>query len=141
MIPQAHSVWNSRVTRVGSGVLQMTPPATPESVETLSQQTSTGSSDAGDGFQVTVFIQDVRDQRLRLTSAIPVTVERWAGSVTAYNADLEDFGYGDSEAEAIGAFCDSLVDLYFILKEEGEENLGPLPLRQWRHLQRIIEEV
>jgi hypothetical protein len=88
----------------------------------------------------TIFMSDLREDGLQLTAAIPVRIEADEGAYSAYNPDLEVFGIGDSEAEALDDFRTAVSDLYRLLKEEGEANLGPLPRRQWRYLRAILRE-
>ena len=86
-------------------------------------------------------IADLNDSRLRLNSILPVTVEFWGNTVVACHSDSEQFGYGASESEALESLRNCLVDLYFLLKDEGESNLGPLPARLWRFLKTHVDEV
>lgn len=83
-------------------------------------------------------ISDLRDTRVTLSVPVPVRLEYWGESVTAYNADCEQFGYGNSEQEALDMFCDCVVELYLFLKSEGKSKLGPVPRRHWNYLNRII---
>lgn len=88
----------------------------------------------------TIFIHDLGDRRLALEAAIPVALDFWPGSsVTACCYDLEDFGAGQDEFSALADLKESLVDLYFLLKNDADR-LGPLPQRHWDYLQSIITE-
>jgi hypothetical protein len=86
-------------------------------------------------------LRDLGDPRLQLTDDIIVAIDVTDGVYTAYCHDLDDFGTGSSEADVLADFKASAVDLYFLLKESGEPNLGPLPLAHWRFLKRIIREL
>lgn len=89
----------------------------------------------------TIRIRDLADSRLHLIEDLLVTLELCEGIYTAYNYDLDQFGYGQSEPEALDDFRTSVVDEYFFYKGENKANLGPVPLRHWSYLQRIIREI
>ncbi len=93
------------------------------------------------GFKWRVPMKDLGDDRIVLTAPLEIIVEFWGKTVIAYNFDLDQFGYGDSENEAFESLRNCISDLYFILKEEGESNLGPIPLRHWRYLKSIVKEL
>lgn len=90
-------------------------------------------------YSKTAFIQDLGDPRVTLLRSIPVSVDFWPDHVTARSFDIEEFGVGADEFEAVRELKASLADLYFLLKNE-QGNLGPLPQRQWEFLRRIIRE-
>ena len=94
------------------------------------------------GQHLTRFVQvaDLHDGRLRLKSILPVTIEYFGDTVIASNADIDQFGYGDNESEALDSLRDCIVDLYFILRNETEATLGPLPARHWLFLKSVVEE-
>ena len=87
-----------------------------------------------------LFIDDLRNEDLRLVKAIPVRIDFWEGTYSAYNSDIEVFGTGATETEALDDFRFAVADLYRFFEGEGEENLGPLPLRQWRYLSAIVKK-
>lgn len=87
----------------------------------------------------TAFIQDLGDPRVALLRSIPVSIDFWPDHVTASSFDIEEFGVGTDEFEAVRELKASLTDLYFLLKTE-QGNLGPLPQRQWEFLRGIIRE-
>ena len=87
----------------------------------------------------TVLIPDLGDERLSLQNLLPVTVEYIDKQVTVYSHDLGEFAFAIDEIDAVDEFKASIVDLYFLLKEE-QNNLGPLPLKHWNFLKSIIHE-
>lgn len=87
----------------------------------------------------TAFIQDLGDPRVTLLRSIPVSIDFRPDHVTAGSFDIEEFGSGADEFEAVHDLKASLVALYFLLKSE-QGNLGPLPKRQWEFLRGIIQE-
>ncbi len=87
----------------------------------------------------TVFIRDLADPRVSLNGPIPVTVENLGDQVTVYSWDTGDFGVGQDEQTAIDQFRASVVDLYYVLKDE-QQALGPLPQQQWDFLRTVIDE-
>ncbi|MCH8843329.1 MAG: hypothetical protein IID61_10165 [SAR324 cluster bacterium] len=88
----------------------------------------------------TILIQDLQDDRLSLRRAIPVRIDHGDDVYTAQNMDSEVFGTGATEIEALDDFRSALVDLYNLLKDEGEANLGPVPLNQWRYLRDVLKD-
>lgn len=87
----------------------------------------------------TIFIRDLGDARVSLLEALPISIECWSKRITVYSPDIGEFAFGDDEVDAIDDFKSSVVDLYFLLKDE-QNNLGPLPLRHWNFLRTIIQE-
>lgn len=83
-------------------------------------------------------IQDLRESGLRLTAPLYVTVEP-GENVVVSNADLDIFGYGETEDEALRDFCQCVSETYFELKEE-QDSLGPHMERIWNYLSRAIIE-
>ena len=90
--------------------------------------------------QKTVFIRDLADARVSVAEAIPVALEFWDNLVTACCHDLEEFEVAGDEFTALEQLKASIVDLYFLLKSE-QKDLGPLPLRQWNYLRRMVREI
>jgi len=88
----------------------------------------------------TIFIQDLGHSKVSLMRPFAVSIESSAGQVIAYSPDLNDFSVAYSEFDAIDEFKASMVDLYFLLKDE-KDNLGPLPTRQWNLLRAFIREI
>jgi hypothetical protein len=84
-------------------------------------------------------IQDLRHRSLRLVAPLYVVVEDEAEAVVASNADLDVFGYGDTEAEALEDLRDAIVETYFELREDSHR-LGPHLENIWQYLDRIIFE-
>ena len=87
----------------------------------------------------THLISDLADLRLSLKEFLPVEIEYDGIQFIVYSQDLDEFSSGPDEPEAINEFKQSVVDIYFLLKEEND-NLGPLPQIHWNYLRRIIEE-
>jgi hypothetical protein len=70
---------------------------------------------------------------------LPVTLEFTGDVVVAISYDLEEFGCGHDELEALKDLRESIRNLYYLFKDE-KDNLGPLPRRQWNFLENIIIE-
>ena len=87
----------------------------------------------------TVFIADLGNAKVALLRSIPVAVDFWPDHVSACSFDIEEFGLGNDEFEAVTDLKASIVDLYVLLRNE-QPNLGPLPRRQWEFLKGIIRE-
>lgn len=65
----------------------------------------------------------IHDPRLRVKRAIPVEITRKGKTVTAYCANLEEFGYGLNVSASLEDLAKTLSELYFSLEEQ-PENLG-----------------
>lgn len=78
-------------------------------------------------------LQDLRNEKLRLVAPLFITIEEQDDLVVASNADLDVFGYGDTEAEALQDLRDVIVETYLDLKTE-QGNLGPYMQTVWGYL-------
>jgi len=85
-------------------------------------------------------LQDLRAVGLRLVAPLYITIEEQDGTVVATNVDLDAFGYGDTEAEALQDLREVIVETYFDLKAN-QTNLGPHLQTIWRYLNRIVLEL
>ena len=83
-------------------------------------------------------VQDLRDPALRLLSPLYVTVEG-NDPVLVNHSDLDIFGCGDTEGEAIDDFCRCVVETFWELKAQAG-NLGPHLERIWGYLSKIVAE-
>jgi hypothetical protein len=88
----------------------------------------------------TIFIQDLGDARVSLRRPLPMVVESWGAKTSVYSPDTGDFSVAIDEGAALDELRSSVVDLYFLLKDE-QANLGPLPLRHWNFLRSVIDEI
>lgn len=87
----------------------------------------------------TIMLSDLKNDRLLLICPIPIYLEYDGDKVIANYYDTESFGYGDTEYEAINDLCRELAETYHDLQADSD-NLGTLPEKWWKHLQRIIRE-
>ncbi len=87
----------------------------------------------------TIFIQDLGDVRVSLREPLAVSIETCPDHVTAYSYDLGEFAFANDELDALDEFKASIVDLYFLLRDE-QDNLGPLPLKHWNFLKSVVQE-
>ena len=85
----------------------------------------------------TRIVQDLRHPRLMLLAPIYVTVEEQDNVVVVSNADVDIFGYGDTEAEALQDFRGIVAETYYDLQPERDE-LSPHLADVWQHLQRGV---
>jgi len=65
-----------------------------------------------------LFIHSLHDSRLELNVPIPISVEYDNYQFVAYAPDSDIYGSGDTEYEAIDDLRQSIVELYFDLKNE-----------------------
>lgn len=59
-----------------------------------------------------MIIQDLRQPDLRLTVPLYVTVEP-GETIVVSHSDLDTFGYGEIENEAITDFCECVAETYW----------------------------
>lgn len=81
------------------------------------------------------------DETLYVIQPIPIVIEDWGNEVIASFPEIEAFGLGKSEPEAIGELKDSIRELYYDLTETPKDKLGKLPLSWIRILERLIKKV
>ncbi|MFH0774077.1 MAG: hypothetical protein V2A53_01085 [bacterium] len=79
-----------------------------------------------------LFINSLHSSNLNLQGAVPVSLEYDGDQFIAYSPDLDIYGCGESEYEAMEDVRASIVDLYYDLKEE---RLGQDLQNIWEHLQ------
>ncbi|MBA7496608.1 hypothetical protein ES702_07217 [subsurface metagenome] len=91
-----------------------------------------------DEWQPTKFISSLHSSRLKLQKAITVSLEYDSYQFIAYAPDLDIYGWGDTEYEAIEDLRQSIVELYFDLKGE---KLAPSLRKIWDYLNSIVEEI
>ena len=74
----------------------------------------------------------------QITRQIPVTVEGDGEDYTATFTEANISASGETEADAIANFKDSLVSTYAFLESLPETERGPLPARQWEVLRSTL---
>jgi len=91
----------------------------------------------GIGRQKVLFISSLHNTHFHLKTSISVSLEYDSHQFIAYAPDLDIYGCGDTEYEAVEDLRESIIDLYLDLKEE---KLGPDLQRIYEYLSPIIEE-
>ena len=86
-----------------------------------------------------LFLCSLRHPQLKLSSTIAVSLEDDGVQIIATAYDLDVFGYGETEGEALDDLRRTITDLYFTLKDNAK-TLGPIPHRVWEYLSDIVEE-
>lgn len=89
-------------------------------------------------WQPSTSISTLHDLRLRLRQQISVSLEYDGYQFIAYAPDLDIYGCGDTEYEAVEDLRQSVVELYFDLRGE---KLTPSLKRIWDYLISIVEEI
>ncbi|MBU1486515.1 hypothetical protein KKH56_00465 [bacterium] len=84
-----------------------------------------------------LLINSLHHSSLHLISPVATSVEYDGYQFTAYAADLDIYGCGDSEYEAIEDLRQSIADLYYDLKDE---SLGKDLQKIWEYLRSIVSE-
>jgi hypothetical protein len=85
-----------------------------------------------------ILIHDLLAKGLRLREPLAVSLDYDESQVIAYCYDLDVFGYGETEIEALNDLRQTIVDLYFTLREN-RRNLGEYAEGVWEYLGRIVE--
>jgi hypothetical protein len=86
-----------------------------------------------------IFLQNLRHQCYILKQPLSVTLESEDSEIVASCYDINMYGCGDNEEEAIDDLCTVIVEYYESLKED-KEKLGCLPQKHWIYLSNVIEE-
>ena len=86
-----------------------------------------------------LLLYSLRHPWLRLRNPIAVSLEDDGVQVIATAYDLDLFGYGETEGEALDDLRHTIVDLYLTLRENVNA-LGVLPQRIWEYLADVVEE-
>ncbi len=84
-----------------------------------------------------LLIHSLHDLRVELNVPIPIAVESDGYQYIAYAPDSDIYGCGDTEYEAIDDLRQSIVELYFDLKDE---KLGKDLQKIFNYLKSVINE-
>ncbi len=76
---------------------------------------------------------------LKLKEPLAVYLESDSEGVIAYCYDVDVFGNGETESEALEDLRKTISDLYSEL-ESNKDNLGPVPEKIWDYLLSIVEK-
>lgn len=86
-----------------------------------------------------VLVYSLHNPLLKLKEPLVAHLEYDEEGVIAFCYDLDIFGHGDTEGEALEDLRKTVSDLYFEL--EGNRNeLGPFPKKIWDYLSGIVEK-
>lgn len=86
-----------------------------------------------------ILMYSLHSPSLKLNEPLAVHLEYDKEEVVAFCYDLDIFGYGETETEALEDLRKTILDLYYELKEN-KDNLGILPERVWNYFSSIVEE-
>ena len=114
-----------------------------ERLETLTNQTGQLRSEVRDRpVKHNIQIRDLGEKGYSLIEPILITIEEYASeeNVIACFPEVEVFGEGATEIEAIINLKLAILDLYDELDEIPEENLGYVPLSWSRILNNLIRK-
>jgi hypothetical protein len=75
----------------------------------------------------------------QITQQIPVTIEGDGEEFTATFTEANISASGETEADAIANFKDSLLSCYQLLEKKTPDQLGPLPTRQWTVIKGVVK--
>jgi len=81
------------------------------------------------------------DETLEVIRPIPVVIEEYDDEVIATFPEIEAFGVGLCEAEAIIDLKSEIRKIFFELEELGDKELGKLPLSWKRVLSKVVKKI
>lgn len=81
------------------------------------------------------------DETLELIKPIPVVIEEYSDEVIAAFPEIEAFGVGSGEAEAIRNLKEEISKIFFELENISEDELGKLPLTWKRVLLKVVKNI
>jgi len=87
----------------------------------------------------TITIQNLRSKKLRLVSPLWCALEHADQIYVVSSDDVDIYGYGETEYQAMKNFSSDIETLYFDLKDE-QKNLGQKMQECWDFLRSIIIE-
>jgi len=79
-------------------------------------------------------VADLGEPGIFLRAPLIVTLEDWGEEIVASYPEVEAFGSGTTEADAINALKDEIAGLYSELASAADDKLGKLPKRWKRAL-------
>ena len=86
-----------------------------------------------------IMIGSLRDGRLRVMQPIRVKFSKDGAGFIAEAIDLNEFGFGGNQSEAVVDLQHVIAELYFSLRDEWNR-LGPDLRRVWKKVDRAIIE-
>jgi hypothetical protein len=87
-------------------------------------------------------IRDLDDDHYELTEPVLALIEEYPGDTfIASLPEIEAFGEGSTESEAVLNLKHAILDLYDELSADPPESLGELPKAWLRVLQKLIREI
>lgn len=81
------------------------------------------------------------DESLEVISPIPIVIEEYNDEVIAAFPEIEAFGAGLCEAEAIVNLKEKIREIFFELEEANDDELGKLPLSWKRVLLKVVKKI
>ncbi len=90
-------------------------------------------------FPRTIFLSHLYSDRYLLTQPLPVELEFGAKEITIVSYDLNIYGVGETEDEAIDDFCLSLIETYEDI-ENHQNALGSYLQQIWNYLSKVVSK-
>jgi len=86
-----------------------------------------------------VLINSLHNPLLKLKEPLAAHLEYDEEGVIAFCYDLDIFGHGDTEGEALEDLRKTISDLFLEL-ESNKDNMGPFPEKIWGYLSGIVDK-
>lgn len=87
----------------------------------------------------TILLYTLHHPSLKLKEPLSAYLETDPEGIVAYCYDVDVFGHGETESEALEDLRKTITDLYFEL-EGNKDNLGPYPEKIWAYLSDVVEK-
>lgn len=84
-------------------------------------------------------VQNLRSNKLQLKEPLYLSIEFEDDTFVVFSDDLNLYGHGETELNAIRDFCKEVENLFFALKES-KNKLGKVTQEIWGFAQEIIKE-
>jgi hypothetical protein len=129
---QRQQRWNSTVV------------AMRESIRTLANEVTTLKCEIQRLHQLRTYVvplATLTPEPFQMTQQIPVTIEGDGEDFTATFVEANVSASGETEADAIANFKESLLSSYELLENLSPNQMGPLPTRQWEILQNVVKRI
>lgn len=87
-----------------------------------------------------ILLNNLRSFNLDLKQPLLAVIEYEENEIVCDCPDVDIYGVGDTEQEAIVDFSENLEDFYYLLQKEGEKKLAKQMLHIWRFLTKVVKE-
>lgn len=88
-----------------------------------------------------IAIQNIHSKKISLKNPLFINInKKEGGEIIVDCVDVDLYGIGETEQEAISDFSENLEDFFYLLKNEGVKNLGRPMISIWNFFREVIVE-